>query len=400
MKFNWDKIVDRKDTHAKAIDLIPYENIKPEEGISKIPMWVADMNFETVPTIPEELKKRIDHPLYGYSTVPSEYFESIIKWQEKRNNIEDLKEENIGYENGVLGAISNAARVLAQKGDNILLHSPTYTGFTHTLLSNEYNLIHSKLYLDEQNIWRMDYEDMDQKIKENNIKLAIFCSPHNPTGRVWEKEEIEKAYEVFKENDVKVISDEIWSDIVLYENKHIPSQSISEDAKMRTIAFYAPSKTFNLAGLIGAYHIIYNKELKTKVDNMALSSHYNNQNIMATQALIGAYKEDGYIWVDELRQVLEKNIDYAYKFIIENWKGIEVSKPQGTYLMYLNLEEYLKENNTTLDQVLKLGVEKGVIWQDGRPFNFDNTIRLNLALPFELVKEAFERLDKFVFKKE
>lgn len=397
MKYDFNKIINRENTNAKAIDIDPIENIEIKEGFNKIPMWVADMNFETAPSILEEINKRNSHPLFGYFTIPKEYYSSIIYWQEKRNNVKNLEEENIGYENGVLGGLSTVLRALASRGDNILVHSPTYVGFSRVLKNNGYNMILSNLYLDKDNIWRMDYEDMEKKITDNNIHLAIFCSPHNPSGRVWEREELEKCYELFRKHNVYVISDEIWSDFILFGNTHIPSQSINEDAKNRTISLYAPSKTFNLAGLVGSYHIIYNEYLKYKVEREASLTFYNNPNIFSVASLIGAYNEEGAQWVDELVLTLEKNINYGYNFIKGNWKDIEVSKPQGTYLLYLNLEKYLEKNNISLDEVLKNGASYGVMWQDGRGFNFDNTIRMNLALPFDLVVEAFDRLDRFVF---
>lgn len=245
----------------------------------------------------------------------------------------------------------------------------------------------------------MDYEDMERKIVENKIHTAIFCNPHNPSGRVWSGEEIEKAYEIYKKHDVYVVEDCIWSDIILGDNKFTPAQSINEDAKMRTISFYAPSKTFNLAGLVGSYHIVYNKRLNDRLEKESSLPMYNHPNLLSVAALEGAYSEEGSKWTDELRKVLTKNIDFAYNYIKENFKGVKVQKPQGTYLLYLDLSNYLKENNKDLDTLLKEGVSVGVIWQDGRPFNKDNTIRMNLALPYSLVVEAFERLDKYVFNK-
>ena len=156
--------------------------------------------------------------------------------------------------------------VLCSKGDAVLVHSPTYVGFTHTLTDNGYRIVHSQLKQDENGVWRMDFEDMERKLAEHKIHTAIFCSPHNPTGRVWERGEVEKAMEIYKKYDVTVISDEIWSDILLHGHKHIPTQSVSEEARERTIAFYAPSKTFNLAGLVGSYQIIYNRRLKDRMD--------------------------------------------------------------------------------------------------------------------------------------
>ncbi|MFB0971515.1 MAG: aminotransferase class I/II-fold pyridoxal phosphate-dependent enzyme, partial [Neofamilia sp.] len=375
----------------------PIPGAETKEGFSRLPMWVADMNFETVPTIPEEMIKRAKHPLYGYFAVSDDYYNSIIDWHKRRNGVEGLEAKHIGYENGVLGGVVSAVKVLASYGDNILLHSPTYIGFTNSLKNMGYNLVHSELYRDEEGIWRMDYEDMDKKIKENKIHVAIFCTPHNPTGRVWDREEVEKAFEVYKANDVFVISDEIWSDIILDGNKHLPPQMLNEDAKQRTIALYAPSKTFNLAGLQGSYHIIYNPWLKDRVIKESSLPHYNSANVMSVAALIGAYKDDGHQWTDELIEVIGKNIDYAYNYINENFKGLSVAKPQGTYLLYIDAEEWCKENGKTIDELQRRGAEYGVVWQDGRPFNRPYAIRMNFALPYASVVEAFDRLDKYVF---
>ena len=203
--------------------------------------------------------------------------------------------------------------------------------------------------------------------------------------------------EVYKENDCVVVSDEIWSDLILEGHKHIPTQTISEDAKQRTIAIYAPSKTFNLAGLIGSYHIIYNKYLRDKVEREGALTHYNSMNVLSMHALIGAYSKEGQEWLTELREVLTENANYAYDFITKNFKGVKLSKPQGTYMLYLDCTEWLEEHGKTIDELLKAGVEVGVIWQDGRGFAVDNTIRLNLAVPHSLVIEAMERLKKYDF---
>ena len=199
------------------------------------------------------------------------------------------------------------------------------------------------------------------------------------------------------EYDVYVISDEIWSDIILEGHEHIPTQSVSEDAKMRTIAMYAPSKTFNLAGLIGSYHIVYNKWLNDRLLKEESLSHYNSMNLLSMYALIGAYKPEGYEWVDELCQVLSENVNYGYNFIKENFKGVKIIKPQGTYLLFLDCTEWLEEHNMTITELRKKGLEVGVDWQDGEAFFLKNAIRMNLALPLSRVKEAFDRLDKHVF---
>lgn len=397
MKYDFTTIMDRRNKDAIAVDNIPYADVQIKEGFSVIPMWVADMNFQTVPTIPEAIIERTHHTAYGYFAPRKEYYDAIINWQKIRNGVEGLTEEAIGYENGVLGGVVSAMNVFCSRGDKILVHAPTYIGFTKALENNGYRLVHSYLKKDEEGIWRMDYEDMEKKLKEEHIHAAILCSPHNPCGRVWERWELEKAMELYQKYDVSVVSDEIWSDLTLEGYHHIPTQMISEDAKMRTVALYAPSKTFNLAGLVGSYHIIYNPFLRERIRKEASLSHYNSMNVLSMYALIGGYRQEGMEWVDELRQVLTENVEYACRYIKDHFKGVEVSGPQGTYMLFLDCRKWCEEHGKTMDELLESGVRVGVIWQDGRPFHGPYSIRVNLALPKQQMKEAFERLNQYVF---
>jgi len=402
MKYDFTSILDRTgmDSIAVAPDEDPY-GIAPvgkiKEGFDLIPMWVADMNFPTAPTICEAMIERAKHPAFGYFGPRKEYYDSIIRWQEVRNGVTGLEQKHIGYQNGVLGGVLSALAVLCSPGDNVLVHAPTYVGFLEEVGQMGYHLIGSELVRDENGVWRMDYDDMEKKIRQYHIHTTIFCSPHNPTGRVWEREELERAFEIFERNNVYVVSDEIWSDLILEGHKHIPLQSVSEDARNRTVAFYAPSKTFNLAGLVGSYHIIYNDYLRARITRQSALSVYNAMNVLSMHALIGAYKDEGMEWVDELRTVLTGNVDFAYEFIKSNFKGVEVSKPEGTYMLLLDCGQWLKEHDKTLDELLLAGVEVGVLWQDGRQFNREDSIRMNLALPLSRVQEAFERLKQYAF---
>lgn len=399
MNYDFTSIIERHGKDAIAVDGLGkgFAPDPPKEGFDVIPMWVADMNFPTVPTIPEAIIERTKHPAYGYFNPRKEYFDSIIQWQENRNGVIGLTKECIGYENGVLGGVVSAVEAFSAPGDAILLHSPTYIGFTNSLTNCGRKLVHSALKKDENKVWRMDYNDMDQKIKKNKIHLVIFCNPHNPCGRVWERWELEKAMEVFKANNCVVISDEIWSDIILNGHKHIPLQSISEDARNRTISLYAPSKSFNLAGLIGSYHIIYNSYLRDRVRAQSSKSHYNQMNVLSMYALIGAYRPEGYRWIDELCEVLSANINYACDYIEKHFEGIKVSKPEGTYMLFIDCEEWCKKHGKTLEELEKAGWDVGVAWQDGKMFHGEWAIRINLALPLSRVKEAFERLRQYVF---
>ena len=400
MKYDFTTIIDRHGKDAIAIDGLgrkPGRPMLPDEGFDVIPMWVADMNFPTVPTIQEAIIKRATHPAFGYFAPTEEYYQCIIHWQKSRNGVMDLSEEHIGYENGVLGGVVSALTAYATPGDAVLVHSPTYIGFTHCLNNNGFRIVHSPLVKDEDGIWRMDFTDMEEKIKQNHIHVAIFCSPHNPCGRVWQLDEIQKAMEIYERNDVIVISDEIWSDIILEGHKHIPTQSVNAWAHEHVVALYAPSKTFNLAGLIGAYHIIYNQTLRDRINSKASKSHYNSMNVLSMHALIGAYQPEGYVWLDELREVITGNVNYAVEYIRKHFEGVELMKPEGTYMLFIDCEKWCKQHGKTIEEVEKAGYRVGVAWQDGRMFHGPYSIRMNLALPLARVQEAFERLNQYVF---
>ena len=308
-----------------------------------------------------------------------------------------LKKEAIGYENGVLGGVVSALNVFCSKGDKVLVHAPTYIGFTGTLENNGYELVHSPLVKDEAGVWRMDFADMEQKLRTQRIHAAVFCSPHNPTGRVWERWELEQMMALFEKYGVYVVSDEIWSDLTLPGYQHIPTQSVSADASQRTVALYAPSKTFNLAGLVGSYHIIYNDWLRDRVEKEASLSHYNAMNVLWMHALIGAYRPEGQIWVDELRQVLGDNVALACETIRSRFAGVDVSRPQGTYMLFVDCSAWCAAHGKSIEDVLHACWDVGVAVQDGRPFHGSCHLRMNLALPHSRVEEAFERLERYVF---
>ena len=400
MKYDFTSILDRRGHDAIAVDLVGTPGSSypmPREGFDIIPMWVADMNFPSLPTIQEAMIERAKHPAFGYFSPREEYFDSIIKWQQVHNGANDLKPEHIGYSNGVLGGVIAALNVFCSRGDKVLLHSPTYVGFTGSIENCGYKIIHSPLVKDAEGIWRIDFEDMEKKIVDHNIHASVFCSPHNPCGRVWEKWEVEKVMELYKKYDVQVVSDEIWSDLIHPGYKHVPTQSVSEDAKNRTVAMYAPSKTFNLAGLVGSYSIIYNKHIRDRVSKEISLSHTNAMNVMSMHALIGAYKPEGYEWVDELNQVLAGNAEFTCNYIAEHFEGVTVSRPQGTYMLFIDCKDYCERTGRSIEDVIKAGWDVGVVWQDGRPFHGPTSIRINLALPLSRVQEAFDRMDKYVF---
>ena len=362
MKYDFTTILDRRGHDAISVDglgkMPGFTPDAPREGFDPIPMWIADMSFPTAPSIVEAMRERLDHPCFGYFQPTDAYFDSIINWHKVRNGVQGLLPEHIGYENSVLGGV---------------------------------------VYLDENNIWRMDFEDMEKKLREGNIHAAIMCNPHNPCGRVWERWELEKAMELYKKYDVYVVSDEIWSDLMMNGHKHIPTQSVSEDARQRTAAFYAPSKTFSLAGLIGSYHIVYNKWWRDRINKESSLCHYNSMNVLSMHALVGAYKPEGQAWLDELLEVLSGNINYACDYIEKHFEGVTTSKSEATYMLFVDCTGWCKAHNKTIEELEKACWDVGVALQDGKMFHGPCHLRFNLAVPFSRVQDAFERLDKHVF---
>ena len=333
---------------------------------------------------------------YNEKVEIKEYFESICRWQMQRNGVTGLSAEHIGYENGVLGGVVSALRILCSQGDSVLVHSPTYVGFTHVLEDNGYHMVHSPLRKDAEGLYRMDFEDMEIKFRDQHIHTLLFCSPHNPTGRVWERAELEQLTALCEKYDVYIICDEIWSDLILPGFTHLPLQTVNETARERTISFYAPSKTFNLAGLIGSYHIIYNKYLRDRVVHCGSRTHYNEMNVLSMHALIGAYSDGGAEWAGELIQVLEQNCRFVSRFL-NGVDGVSATDPEGTYMIFADCTRWCKAHGMTLDELLRAGWDVGVGWQDGRFFGGPCHIRLNAASPFSRIQEAMNRLDKYVF---
>lgn len=399
--FDFETFVDRTNKDARAFDelrfLLGDKTPTVRDGFSKIPMWIADMNFATCPSIVESIENRFEHALFGYFNPRPEYYNAIIDWQHNSFAVSNLTQDKIAPEINVLGGITSALHATAPVGSKILIHAPTYIGFTKTLLNNGYIPVLSYLKKDDDNIWRMDYEDMEKLIIENNIHTCIFCSPHNPSGRVWESTELEQAIHIFKKHDVVVLCDEIWSDLVFSDHKHIPLHTINSDAEKRVCSFYSLSKTFNCAGLSSAYSIIYDKSLRDRVNQQASLSHYNSLSICSMYALIGAYTDTGRNWVNDLCAVLENNVQYAVDFVNTHFDGAMCSNVDGSYMLFVDCSDWCKNNNACVTDLLRKCYEVGVFCQNGEPFHGKNCVRFNLALPTLVLKEAFERLEKYVF---
>ena len=395
MRFDFTTMLDRVGKDAMAVEALGkpggFAPGAPKPGYDAIPMWVADMNFPTAPSVTAALVERAQHPAFGYFELSDAYYDAIIGWMERRHGVTGLARENIGYQNGVLGGLASACGAFTAPGDKVLVNSPTYIGFQNSIRRCGRYLECSPLVRDEAGVWRMDYDDMERRIRENHIGLAVLCSPYNPCGRVWERWELERAAEVFAATDVVVVADEIWSDLVWVENEHIPFHTVSEDARQRTITLGAASKTFNLAGLVGSYDIVFNEQLHQRLFAQGKSSYYNDPNVLSMHALIGGYSDEGAAWVDELCEVLHGNVDLACDFI-DATPGLEAYRPQGTYMIFVDCAGWLEERGKSIDELERAFWDIGVAVQDGRMFHGPTHIRMNVALPQAKVEEALERM--------
>ena len=396
MIYDFTTFLNRTGHDALAYDGLGLEGF-PKKGkveFSPISMWVADMNFVAFPDIIEGIEKRLSHPSFGYFLLPSEYYQRIAWWHYTKYNVKGLKQEHIVYANSVLGGLVATLDSLIAKGDAVLTHEPTYIGFLHAVKDAGYRIVTSPLKL-EDGIYQLDLADMENKIVTENIKVMILCNPHNPSGKAWTKDELKQIATLCKKYEVIIISDEIWADLDLNNDNHIPMQSVSSDAKQRTIALYGLTKTFNLASITGAYMVIYNVALRNLIKEKLDATCLNNPHILSVHALINAYTDAGMAWVKELNSVLADNVKLMTEFL-KQYPSLKFAIPQATYMFYVDASQYCNKHKISFDDLLNKGYEVGVVWQDGRPFGVNETIRINVASPTKVLIEALERLKKGV----
>ena len=394
MQFDFTTMLDRVGKDAIAIEMLGmpggFAPGAPKPGYDAIPMWVADMNFPTAPSVVSAILERAEHPAFGYFMPTKAYYDAIIGWHERRHGVTGIAPEHIGYQNGVLGGLASACGAFTSPGDRVLVNSPTYIGFEHAIERCGRFLERSPLVRDDEGVWRMDYDDMDRRIREQHISLAVLCSPFNPCGRVWERWELERAAEVFERNDVVVVADEIWSDLVFGDNVHIPFHTVCEDARMRTVTFNAPSKTFNLAGLQISNIFIENESMRQKFRATIDHAGYSQPNALGMFAAQAAY-EKGLPWLEALRDYLEQNYQKTKAFLAQHLPKVTLIEPEGTYLLWLDFRAYglsAKELDHLIVHEANLWLDSGHIFgKDGEGFE-----RLNIACPWATLEQGLKQL--------
>ena len=384
MKFNFDKIIDRTNNFSAK-----WSEMNKNFGTNDLlPMWVADMDFLTAPCVMEALKDRLEQGIFGYTTRPSSYNESIVNWLDNRFSWK-INQEWLMFSPAVITSISLLIQNLTQKNDKIMIQEPVYSPFHNIVESNERSLVISPLVKLDDGSYVMDYEDIESKIKD--VKIFILCNPHNPVGRVWTREELTRLGEICLKHNVLVISDEIHSDIILKNHKHTPFASISKEFSENTITCMAPTKTFNLAGLQSSFLVISNPyyyEVMDKAFSILDIKRNNAFSLVATEAAYN-YGED---WLYELIKYIEDNVDFAIDYIKNHIPQLKVKKPEGTYLLWVDFSN-LNVDKKDLKNAL---INKGrIALSDGSSFGIggDGYYRINLACPRSMVLEGLKRIE-------
>ena len=384
MKFNFDKIIDRTNNFSAK-----WSEMNKNFGTNNLlPMWVADMDFLTAPCVMEALKDRLEQGIFGYTTRPSSYNESIVNWLDNRFSWK-INQEWLMFSPAVITSISLLIQNLTQKNDKIMIQEPVYSPFHSIVESNERSLVISPLVKLDDGSYVMDYEDIEAKIKD--VKIFILCNPHNPVGRVWTREELTRLGEICLKHNVLVISDEIHSDIILKNHKHTPFASISKEFRENTITCMAPTKTFNLAGLQSSFLVISNPyyyEVMDKAFSRLDIKRNNAFSLVATEAAYN-YGED---WLYELIKYIEDNVDFAIDYIKNHIPQLKVKKPEGTYLLWVDFSN-LNVDKKDLKNAL---INKGrIALSDGSSFGIggDGYYRINLACPRSMVLEGLKRIE-------
>ncbi len=384
--YDFDKVINREHTANVKYDLREAYFGKADVQ----PMWVADMDFESPDFIREAVLKRAEHPIYGYSFRPEEYFTSIINWVKRRHNW-SLQKDWILFSPGIVPALNMATLTFTEPGDGILVQPPVYFPFFSAAKNHKRKLIENQLiYKDGR--YTIDFDDFEKKAKVS--KMYFLSNPHNPVGRLWTKDELRKIGEICVKNDVIIISDEIHCDLTLPAYKHVPLASLSKEIAKKTVTCIAPSKTFNIAGLATSSLIIEDKTLRTQFQQIIDYIHVGNGNLFGAAASIAAYS-NGDRWLDELMQYIENNFKLLGDFISNELPNLHLIKPEATYLAWIDFKKTGLSDKEIKDKLLneaKLGLSPGYIFGKGG----EGFQRMNLATPKANVLKAVEKL-KSVF---
>lgn len=382
MKYDFNTIINRRNTNSVKWDTSQEKDI--------IPMWIADMDFKTADPIINALEKRVQHGIFGYTNIPDDYYEAEVRWWNRKHNFE-IKKEWIEASTGVIPSLSAVVQAFTEPGDKVLIHSPVYNYFNTSITNNRCTIVLNELKYNGE-FYEIDFEDFENKASDERVKIFILCNPHNPGGRVWSKDELQRLGEICLKYNVLVLVDEIHRDLVYKGNKHIPFASINEKFLMNSITCTAPSKTFNIAGLKTSNIIVANEEYRKKVNRSLNINEAIEPNIFGIEALIAAYNE-GEEWLEQLLDYLKGNLDYLLSFINERLPKLKVMVPQATYLIWIDCKSLGMSSKEISKKILEQG---DLRINDGQTYGEagEGFIRINIACSRSLLREGLERLEK------
>lgn len=383
MKYNFDEIIPRRNTNSVKWDEAAQDDI--------IPLWVADMDFRVLPQITEALRQRVDHGVFGYTHVPDSYYESVIRWFKDRHGLQGVKPSDIIYTSGVVPAISAIVRGLTLPGDKVLVQTPVYNCFFSSI-RNQGCLVEENHLVYKNNTYVVDWDDFERKCADSRVRIFLLCNPHNPAGRVWKKEELQRMGEICQKHDVFVISDEIHCELVMPGNEYTPFASLSDDFLKNSATCVAPTKAFNIAGLQIANIIVKDRTKRERIDR-AINIHevcdVNPFGVIATEA---AYTEEGAEWLRQLNTYLFANYQFLCDFFSKRFPSLEVVKLEGTYLVWVDCSSLGKSSTEIVNNLYRHGVwmNDGVMYGE----NQGAFIRINIACPRRILEEGLLRMEK------
>lgn len=387
MNYNFDEIIDRHGTGAVKIELC--KKIFGTEEV--IPLWVADMDFRTPDFILNAIRERCEHPIFGYSTPCEDYFTSVLSWIEKHHGW-NIEREWLGFLPGIVPGLAFAVNAFTQVNDEIIIQPPVYPPFMNVPNKNNRKVVYNPLK-EVNGQFEMDFDDLERKIT-GRTRLFILCNPHNPGGRTWDAASMKKLAEICYKHGILVVSDEIHSDMALPGNKHIPFATVSELAEQNSITYMAPSKTFNMAGLISSSYIIPNKEIRKKFSEFLENSELASGNIFAYIAAKAAYKNGG-DWLKQMIEYVQGNLDFVVNYLNKNIPQIKPMIPQASFLVWLDCSGMNMSTNELQDFMVHkagLGLNKGTTFGPGG----EQHLRLNIGCPRSILEEAMEKLKKAI----
>lgn len=380
MNYNFDQIIPRRGSNSYKWDSSAEENV--------IPLWVADMDFRTAPAITEALQRRVEHGIFGYTKVPQAYFDTVTGWFSKRHNLQ-MQKEWILFTSGVVPAISAVLKALTVPGDKVIVQTPVYNCFFSSIRNDECEMVANELVY-KDGTYSIDFDDLERKAADPQAKVLLFCSPHNPVGRVWTKEELEKVGDICLRNNVIVVSDEIHCDLIYDGHTHIPFASLNETFLRHSVTLTAPSKTFNLAGIQIANIIAADEDMRCRIDKALNVNEVCEINCFAVEALIAAYTE-GEDWLEELKQYLWDNYTFLTDFFKHNLPELPVIKLEATYLVWVDCKTLVLKSKEIADKLLwkeKVWVNEGTMYGDAG----EGFIRINIACPRTLLKGGLNKI--------